>query len=458
LLRNTAADLEGVGSTQTRTNSFRPYQSLHRPKNAVDVTLSHLLASAAHLGHSTQLSNPQAFPFVYGTRNGINIIDVRQTITHLRRAAEVVRGVVERDGIVVFLGTTKGTERAVVENAKRLGRNGFASTKWVPGTFLCPVLFPSALAHNRIYKLGIISNAAKVFETSRLVPKDVDPRSTANAWDLKPFSFTPSLLICLSPAANAHAIREASRAHVPTIGITDTDVDPRAVTYAIPANDDSPRSVELIAGVLAMAGKEGLERRLARYGIFLSLLVFDDFAEMMMGLRCVERQKCGDCLGRGGCLEIRDRVQHRQRAPVDYKNGEYSHGIYPMARQSTLLTGQSDRRKQNLSKVFTKFHIQIASTTKLNKASERSTHGELASAADEVSPSFVARIRLDVEMPRCRVHSAVEARPTARVRRGGSVDRPGQGRQAEAVGGVEGEGCPPELARRSRDERLDKRS
>jgi ribosomal protein S2 len=47
-----------------------------------------------------------------------------------------VRGVVERDGIVVFLGTTKGTERAVIENAKRLGRNGFASTKWLPGTFL----------------------------------------------------------------------------------------------------------------------------------------------------------------------------------------------------------------------------------------------------------------------------------------------------------------------------------
>jgi small subunit ribosomal protein S2 len=113
--------------------------------------------------------------------------------------------------------------------------------------------------------LGIISNAAKVFESSRLYPKDVDPRKPpVHLRDLKVLSFTPSLLICLSPPANSHAIREASRAHVPTIGITDTDVDPRVVTYPIPANDDSPRTVELIAGVLAMAGRDGLERRLAR--------------------------------------------------------------------------------------------------------------------------------------------------------------------------------------------------
>jgi small subunit ribosomal protein S2 len=127
------SDLEGLGSSQTRSNTFQPHHSLHRPMDAVDVTLSHLIASAAHLGHSTSLTNPHSSSFTYGTRNGISIIDVRQTITHLRRAAEVVRGVVERDGIVVFLGATKGTERAVIENAKRLGKNGFASTRWVPG-------------------------------------------------------------------------------------------------------------------------------------------------------------------------------------------------------------------------------------------------------------------------------------------------------------------------------------
>lgn len=56
-------------------------------------------------------------------------------------------------------------------------------------------------------------------------------------------------------------MREATANEIPTIGICDSDVDPRCVTYAIPANDDSPRAVELIAGVLGMAGKDGLRRK-----------------------------------------------------------------------------------------------------------------------------------------------------------------------------------------------------
>lgn len=60
-------------------------------------------------------------------------------------------------------------------------------------------------------------------------------------------------------------LREAGLKQIPTIGIIDSDVDPRVVTYPIPANDDSIRLVELVAGVLARAGQEGLRRREQRW-------------------------------------------------------------------------------------------------------------------------------------------------------------------------------------------------
>jgi small subunit ribosomal protein S2 len=69
----------------------------------------------------------------------------------------------------------------------------------------------------------------------------------------------PDLVIFLNPIPNLHAIRECAIEHVPTIGIVDSNVDPRIVMYPIPANDESTRTAELIAGVLSIAGREGVE-------------------------------------------------------------------------------------------------------------------------------------------------------------------------------------------------------
>jgi ribosomal protein S2 len=87
------------------------------------------------------------------------------------------------------------------------------------------------------------------------------PAATVKGETVNPYTLQPSLLVLLSPTTSQHAIREATRANIPTIGIVDSNVDPRAVTYPIPANDDSPRAVELIAGVLGMAGKSALDAK-----------------------------------------------------------------------------------------------------------------------------------------------------------------------------------------------------
>jgi small subunit ribosomal protein S2 len=239
LCSSSGDQFSSLGSTQSRKTTWQPHHTLHRPPTPPALTLSHLVASGAHLGHSPSHTDRAFIPLIYGTRTDISYIDLRQTLPHLRRAAEVVRGVVERDGIVVFVGSLKGTERAVWENAKRLGENGYGVTKWLAGT---------------------ISNAKEVFGWCE-VPQT---RNDGKKVKLGPASFKPSLLVLLSPTLNQHALREATGNEVPTIGICDSDVDPRCVTYAIPANDDSPRTVELIAGVLGMAGKEGLRRKLER--------------------------------------------------------------------------------------------------------------------------------------------------------------------------------------------------
>ncbi|OXV09826.1 hypothetical protein Egran_02418 [Elaphomyces granulatus] len=75
-------------------------------------------------------------------------------------------------------------------------------------------------------------------------------------------SLKPDLVVCSNPVENVVLLHECGLNNVPTIGIIDTDADPTRVTYPIPANDDSLRCVQLIAGVLGRAGEEGQRRRL----------------------------------------------------------------------------------------------------------------------------------------------------------------------------------------------------
>ncbi|CCM02851.1 uncharacterized protein FIBRA_04963 [Fibroporia radiculosa] len=210
------------GSTQTRNNTFQPHHSLHRPPAPSNVTLSALMASGAHFGHSQSLMNPNFMPYAYGVRAGITVIDLDHTLPLLRRAANVVRGVAAKGGTIVFVGTRPDLRPIVRKAAERVGERVYhVGEKWLPGTLT-----------NKIVMFG-----AEAAKSEQVVP---------------------DLVILLNPIPNVHAIRECAIEHVPTIGIIDSNVDPRIVMYPIPANDENTRTAELIAGVLSIAGREGV--------------------------------------------------------------------------------------------------------------------------------------------------------------------------------------------------------
>ncbi|KAH9171451.1 ribosomal protein S2, flavodoxin-like domain-containing protein [Lactarius sanguifluus] len=220
--RTTLVDVfSKFGSAQTRDNTWQPHHPLHRPTAPRDLTLSALLAAGAHLGHHSSLLNPNFIPYAYGTRAGITVIDLERTLPHLRRAASLVRAVVSRDGTVVFVGTRTDLRPTVLKAAQRIGPQGYhVGEKWLPGTLT-----------NKVHFFG-----PEVAQSERVVP---------------------DLVVFLNPIPNLHAIRECAIEH-------DSNVDPRIVMYPIPANDESTRTAELIAGVLSIAGREGAELAVER--------------------------------------------------------------------------------------------------------------------------------------------------------------------------------------------------
>lgn len=222
---------------------YRPSDSVVNPPSPSDVSLELLLASQTHMGHSTSLWNPHNSRFIFGVRQGIHIISLDVTAAHLRRAARVVASVAERGGLTLFVGSRKGQDKCVVLAAKLAGACHLFE-RWTPGT---------------------ITNGQQILGKCRMkVVDELDREVHGFEEQLMDRSvLKPDLVVCLNPLENHNLLHECGLAGIPTIGIIDTDANPTWVTYPIPANDDSLRSVSLIAGVLGRAGQEGQERRMA---------------------------------------------------------------------------------------------------------------------------------------------------------------------------------------------------
>ncbi|CAG8448766.1 2421_t:CDS:2, partial [Acaulospora colombiana] len=207
-----------------------PHKLLNTPPSPYDLTIASLLRAGLHIGHSKSLWDPTTSPFIFGIRHDISIINLEYTLIYLRRACKVIREMSYRGGIILFVNTRGGGFTQATINAAKRCKQYQLTTRWLPGT---------------------LTNSQQIL--GHLTKKDDK--------DLLAKVYTPDLIVLLNPVENEIVLREARQSNVPTIGIVDTDFNPTKVTWPIPANDDSVRGVELIAGVLSVSARDGLLHR-----------------------------------------------------------------------------------------------------------------------------------------------------------------------------------------------------
>ncbi|KAL9106030.1 MAG: hypothetical protein Q9227_008873 [Pyrenula ochraceoflavens] len=233
-------EAQSLGSINPR--GIYPDHHLRNPKPSSLVTLPDLLAAQTHLGHATSLWHPGNSSYIFGIRDGIHIISLELTLAHLRRACRVVQEVARAGGLILFVGTRPGFRDMVVQAAKR-SKGYHIFDRWTPGS---------------------LTNGQQILGRGRLKVVDAMDQEVASytkQLDEYPAA-RPDLVVCLNPLENEVCLHECGLYNVPTIGIVDTDTNPAWVTYPIPANDDSLRSVTLITMAMAMAGQEGQRIRL----------------------------------------------------------------------------------------------------------------------------------------------------------------------------------------------------
>ncbi len=224
-----------------------------------EVTMKQLLEAGVHFGHQTRRWNPKMRPYIYGERNGIHIIDLRQTVTQVAEAVDFARDVAVEGGSVLFVGTKKQAQTAVAEHATRSGQP-YVNYRWLGG-----MLTNFTTIQKRIFYMRELTRMEESGDINALPKKErlklrrELTKLELNLGGVVNMARLPQAVLVIDVNTEATAVKEADRLGIPIIALVDSNSDPDAVDYLIPGNDDAIRAADLIAGAIADAVVEGKE-------------------------------------------------------------------------------------------------------------------------------------------------------------------------------------------------------
>ncbi|MBI4053904.1 MAG: 30S ribosomal protein S2 [Candidatus Doudnabacteria bacterium] len=222
-----------------------------------ELTLEELLKSGAHFGHKAARWNPKMAPYIFTTRNKFHIIDLQKTFDAIRAAQEFVKQTAAGGGTVLFVGT-KRQAREVIKQQALLCDSPFVITRWLGGT-----LTNFRTIQKSIRKLSQQEELIRSPEFSRYTKKErlmierEHKKNTILFEGLRNLKKLPDAIFVTDSNADVITVREARIMKVKILGITDTNADPSMIDFPIPANDDSIKTIELIAKCVAAAVLEG---------------------------------------------------------------------------------------------------------------------------------------------------------------------------------------------------------
>ena len=229
------------------------------------VTMRQLLESGVHFGHQTRRWNPKMKRFIFTERNGIYIIDLRQTLDYIEKAYSFVRDTVAEGGHILFVGTKKQAQEAIAEQATRVGQP-YVNHRWLGGMLTnFQTVYKRLQRMKELEALGdLTSTAAGYTKKETLQLSREKDKLTRTLGGLRDMSKLPSAIWVVDTKKEHIAVDEARKLGIPVIAVLDTNCDPDEVDFPIPGNDDAIRSAELLTRVVATAVADGLIARSGR--------------------------------------------------------------------------------------------------------------------------------------------------------------------------------------------------
>jgi small subunit ribosomal protein S2 len=221
------------------------------------VSMKQLLEAGVHFGHQTFKWNPKMKKFIFIKRNGIHIIDLKQTVDAINEAYQFLKEVANRQEYILFVGTKKQAQAAIKEAAEKAGVF-YVNQRWYGGMLTNMTTIRQSIEKMKYYEQivadGTINNYTKL-EQQKM--KRAHDKIEFSLGGIREMNAVPGCIFVVDTGHEEIAVHEARILNVPIIAMVDTNCDPDLVDYVIPSNDDATRAVQLISDIMANAVIEG---------------------------------------------------------------------------------------------------------------------------------------------------------------------------------------------------------
>jgi small subunit ribosomal protein S2 len=219
--------------------------------------MKELLEAGVHFGHQTKRWNPKMKEYIFGERNGIYIIDLQKTLRMFKEATRFVSELVAKGGAILFVGTKRQAQEAIVEEARRCGMF-YVNQRWLGGLLTNFITIQKSI--QRLRELDEMSTDGRydLFSKKEVARLERERKGLEkNLAGIKSMKQLPKAIFVIDSKKEEIAVKEANRLGIPVVAVVDTNCDPDDIDCVIPGNDDALRAIKLFVSKVADAVIEG---------------------------------------------------------------------------------------------------------------------------------------------------------------------------------------------------------
>lgn len=226
-----------------------------------EITHKQLLEAGVHFGHLKKKWNPKMLPYIFMEKKGIHIIDLYKTHDKLDEAAQALKSIARSGKKILFIATKKQAKEIVAQAAKKANMP-YVTERWLGGMLTnFATIRKSIKKMQSIEKMLADNTLENITKKEKLVLNREREKLDKVLGGIAQLNRMPAAVFVVDISHEHIAISEAKKLSVTTFAMVDTNSDPTSVDFAIPANDDASKSIEIITNYLTEAIIEGLQDR-----------------------------------------------------------------------------------------------------------------------------------------------------------------------------------------------------
>jgi len=220
-------------------------------------SLVDMLKAGMHFGHSTSRWHPKMKPYIFGSRQGVHIINLEKTQVQLEDGLETLKAVAARGGVILFVGTKLQAKAPIQKYAEACGMP-FVINRWLGGTLTNFTQIKQTLKRMKELKDQREKGELKKYTKKEqlMISREIEEMEEKFG-GIENITRTPDAMFIIDVRTEKTALKEANVTGIPVVALCDTNVNPDGVTKIIPGNDDAVRSIEMMCKLACDAIKDG---------------------------------------------------------------------------------------------------------------------------------------------------------------------------------------------------------